>query len=110
VTDIPASLFFTELMDAYPEAKIILTTRDEIKWFESMKLTIWHPKQPSVIGSLTRKHIWGGDPDAFGIEAFRKHNEAVRAAAKERGREVLEYEVKEVSSSSAFVFTSESSG
>ena len=87
-------------MDAYPEAKIILTTRDESKWFESMKLTIWHAKQPSPIMGLIRKHVWGGDTDTIGKESgtelFRKHNEGVRAAAKERGREVLEYEVKEV--------------
>ena len=82
-------------MDAYPDAKIILTTRDEDKWFESMKATIWHSTHPSPVGSLIRRHVWGDDPDRFGIERFRAHNEKVWALAKERGRDVLEYEVKQ---------------
>jgi len=95
VTDIPAALFYEELMNAYPNAKIIFTTRDEDTWFESMKTTIWHSKHPSVIGDFVQKYIWGGDPDKFGIENFRKHNENVRGLAKAKGREILEYQVKE---------------
>jgi hypothetical protein len=32
VCDVPAIHFSTELMDAYPEAKVILTTRDVDAW------------------------------------------------------------------------------
>ncbi len=37
VTDLPAALFYRELMDAYPDAKIILTVRPELDWLRSMK-------------------------------------------------------------------------
>jgi len=52
VTDIPPAIFAQELMDAYPSAKIILTVRDEEKWFESMKATLWHAGRKNV-GSPT---------------------------------------------------------
>jgi hypothetical protein len=81
-------------MDAYPDAKIILTTRDEEKWFESMKATIWHAKT-SPFGETLSKYLWGEDTEANGKASFRRHNKAVLGAAKERGREVLVYEVKE---------------
>jgi hypothetical protein len=40
-TDFPALAFAPELMDAYPEAAIILTTRDEDAWLASMKSTLF---------------------------------------------------------------------
>lgn len=81
-------------MDAYPDAKIILTTRDEDKWLESMKATIWHV-QTSPFGQMMSKYLWGEDREGQGKMRFRRHNEMVMNAAKERGREVLEFEVKE---------------
>lgn len=39
--DWPASLFYKELMQAYPEAKVILTVRDPDKWYESTFETLW---------------------------------------------------------------------
>jgi len=101
VSDLPAALFPSELIAAYPDAKIILTTRDEEKWFESMKATIWHlhatRKTASDTGvpfrllDLEVEHAWGGDPERFGKVRFREHNELVREIApKER---FLEYEV-----------------
>ncbi|KUJ19012.1 uncharacterized protein LY89DRAFT_510039 [Mollisia scopiformis] len=94
VSDIPAAIFAPEFMDAYPEAKIVLTTRDEEKWFESMKATIWHAKN-SPFGQTMSDYLWGNDREGEGKMRFLRHNEKVRSAAKERGREVLEFEVKE---------------
>lgn len=81
-------------MDAYPDAKIILTTRDEDKWLDSMKATLWHAKT-SAFGQVMYNYLWGEDREGEGKARFRKHNEMVIAAAKERGREVLVYEVKD---------------
>jgi len=81
-------------MDAYPDAKIIMTSRDEQKWFDSMKLTIWHSTHASPLRDMIYQHVWGGDPDQFGITRFREHNDNVRELAKRKGRTVLEYEVK----------------
>lgn len=82
-------------MAAYPEAKVILMVRDENRWFESMKSTIWTVPLTKPLSALTDKYIWGSDPDADGLKAFRKHNENVLNAAKKLGREALVYEVKE---------------
>lgn len=44
-SDVPFVLFADELVDYYPEAKVILTERDPDKWIESMQQTIYlvHP-------------------------------------------------------------------
>lgn len=39
--DWPPSLFYEELMEAFPDTKIILTTRDMDKWYDSVIDTIW---------------------------------------------------------------------
>ncbi|KAL5116186.1 hypothetical protein ACEQ8H_005963 [Pleosporales sp. CAS-2024a] len=41
VMDIPGCVFANELIEAYPEAKVILTTRDYKSWEESMQQSIW---------------------------------------------------------------------
>lgn len=103
MSDIPAALFCDELIAAYPNAKIILTTRDEDRWFKSMKATIWHLYEsrraivatgiPSRLSQLQHEHIWGGDPDNFGRAKYREHNAHVRKIApKER---FLEYQVQQ---------------
>ncbi|KAJ6479006.1 hypothetical protein C8R45DRAFT_1006443 [Mycena sanguinolenta] len=40
VADVPGILFATELIEAYPEAKIILTTRDPDRWWKSFHDTL----------------------------------------------------------------------
>lgn len=37
VIDLPASLFFKELADAYPEAKVVLTVREVDEWWRGVK-------------------------------------------------------------------------
>jgi len=103
LSDIPAALFADELIAAYPDAKIILSTRDEDKWFESMKATIWHLHAarkaasdrgvPFGLLDLEYKHVWGGDPDKFARLKYREHNKHVRdIAPKDR---FLEYHVQQ---------------
>lgn len=36
VTDVPAALFWRELLEAYPDSKCILTIRDTDEWYDSM--------------------------------------------------------------------------
>lgn len=40
VTDMPCILFVDELLAAYPDAKVILTERDEESWMVSMNKTV----------------------------------------------------------------------
>ena len=42
VTDWPAVWFWRELVDHYPEAKVIMTVRDPGKWWQSISDTIFH--------------------------------------------------------------------
>lgn len=94
VTDFPSSILYEELMAAYPAAKIILTTRSEDAWFESMAQTLHlayskSQAEPSKLAKMYNLHLWQNDFLANGREAFQKHNAGVRKAALEQGREVL---------------------
>ncbi|KAJ4391004.1 hypothetical protein N0V93_004617 [Gnomoniopsis smithogilvyi] len=97
VSDIPCSIFYRELMTAYPEAHIILTTRDEDAWVESVSKTLYlayskAQAKPSKLASLYHLHLWGNDFLANGRKAFRQHNEGVLKAAAEQGRPVLQFD------------------
>lgn len=99
VADFPASLFPEELVKAYPEAPIILSTRPEDAWYTSMMSTLWHaytqlPPSGTASGLTERfhAHSWGGDFPARGREYFRRHNDLVRELGKTR--QFLEYDVK----------------
>src|SRR5437763_3128030 len=39
--DWPGSFFYRELVDAYPDAKVLLSVRDADSWERSMRQTIW---------------------------------------------------------------------
>jgi hypothetical protein len=42
VVDYPMSLYWKDLMKMFPNAKVLLTVRDPIKWYLSVKNTIRH--------------------------------------------------------------------
>ncbi|TRY78757.1 hypothetical protein TCAL_09467 [Tigriopus californicus] len=48
--DYPISRFYRELIEAYPNAKVILTTRDPETWYKSVKGTIY--KASSIVKKL----------------------------------------------------------
>jgi hypothetical protein len=39
--DWPGSFFYAELTEFYPDAKVLLSTRDSLAWAKSMRETIW---------------------------------------------------------------------
>jgi Sulfotransferase domain len=39
--DWPTSFYYQELLEAYPEAKVVLSVRDPLRWEQSMRQTIW---------------------------------------------------------------------
>ena len=41
MTDTPCANFAKELIEAYPEAKVVLNTRDVDKWMNSVERSIW---------------------------------------------------------------------
>ncbi|KAJ9667466.1 hypothetical protein H2201_002335 [Coniosporium apollinis] len=110
VTDCPSAFFATDLMRAYPEAKVILTVRPPHKWHASMLATIWEAYtwrsmhilsylDPFFVGTnfeflnVFFRQLCNNDPGQAMIDGYERHNEEVRRAAKELGREFLEYDV-----------------
>lgn len=101
VADIPAAIFAEELVKAYPEAAIILSTRSEDAWYNSMMNTIVHhhvrrlpDSSPlAILATKVHKHCWDNDFPSNGLHHFRQHNETVKRIAK--GRKFLEYDVRQ---------------
>jgi len=52
ILDFPGCCFYRQLLDQYPQAKVILTTRDPEEWYASALKTIHKPK-PSLALILT---------------------------------------------------------
>jgi hypothetical protein len=103
--DWPACSFYEELMEAFPEAPVILTVRDPAPWYESTRSTIYELRRlttgplpvraafalaglfaPGVAGTvrLADRLVWEGtfggrfEDRAYAIRVFERHNEAVR--------------------------------
>ena len=110
--DWPGCTYYQELMQRYPDAKVLLTVRDPEKWFESASKTIF--SAPEGVGALLRflrrprqlrsafvvrrilfKGTFGGrtNDKAHAVRVFEDHIEEVkRAVPAER---LLVYSVKE---------------
>ncbi|KAM3578809.1 hypothetical protein VKS41_004951 [Umbelopsis sp. WA50703] len=92
--DWPSSTFYKQLMEVYPDAKVIHTTRDAEKWYESCKntilpaaaaeLTAHLPPQVADGQAMVRKVIWDGEMQGkmtdkeAAIQMFRDHDEEVK--------------------------------
>lgn len=85
MVDHPGCAHWRELMDVYPDAKVLHTVRDPDKWFDSTQATIFNPARPSPPDGplktfMDQLHGWyGGDihDRAFMTDFFRRHTEAV---------------------------------
>jgi hypothetical protein len=104
--DFPGTAFWRELVDFYPEAKVILTVRDPEQWYVSMRETFLaaagpegQPPIPSAGGG-----VFGEGEDWFQMMAdlqdehtaiadFKRHIEDVRNYVP--GHRLLVYEVKQ---------------
>ena len=99
--DWPGATFWRELSEAYPDAKVILTLRDEEAWFESTQATIFqqrydrspdpfHQMVAKVIGRLFDQDL---HDKARVLKIYRRHNATVqRTIAADR---LLIYNVAE---------------
>ncbi|MEH6409237.1 MAG: sulfotransferase family protein [Hyphomonas sp.] len=90
--DWPSAAFWKELAEAYPDAKIILSTRSAESWYDSISetilATVWAPEKwpPQAVDwfrmvtkVLERSFGEAKDKDAI-IAAFHAHEAAVKAA------------------------------
>jgi hypothetical protein len=65
VLDVPSAYFYRELLDAYPEAKAILTVRDVDAWWKSIErhVNVHVPYlPPKVFGYDQRRRTLGSSP------------------------------------------------
>ena len=92
--DWPAARWWREIAAHYPDAKVLLSVRDEEGWYKSMIDTIYQPMKwpvadsvPEIVrlqNEMARKAILGDTFDnrfedkAHAIEVFRRHNQEVR--------------------------------
>ena len=100
--DWPGCSFYKELMQAYPDAKVLLSVRDPDKWYESAKNTIYTttdipdpPPGRRVVDKLVWEQTFAGNFEErrYAIEIFNKHNEGVKKHVPPE--QLLVYEVKE---------------
>jgi Sulfotransferase domain len=100
--DWPACAFYKELMQAYPEAKVLLTVREPEKWYESARNTIYQVTDRNRLSPHARminSLIWEGTFDcrfedkAYAIAIFQRHIEEVRQFVP--AEKLLVYAVKE---------------
>ena len=89
VVDYPGCNFWRELMDFYPDAKVLHSTRDPERWFESTQATIFapgsavdNPPEPMrpFLEIVTREFKGRLHDRSFMIDYFNRHTEAVLAA------------------------------
>lgn len=113
VGDFPATAFSEELMRLYPEAKVILSTRDEDAWVKSMKMLYHSFANPSwrlrkmwanwtgadwkwgvrAVDQFCIEY-YGPDPETDGRWRYREHNELVRKVCAETPGRLLEWNVE----------------
>ena len=116
--DWPGAAFYEDLIERYPDAKVILTVRDPEKWYESARSTIFNVQDVAsspffslgarflprmrrmkraarMAGDLTRQSVFDGkfEDRRHAIEAFVKWNEKVKERVP--AERLLVYEVKE---------------
>lgn len=106
IVDWPGCAFWRELSAHYPEARVVLTTRDPQAWYRSIRNTIYEALtradveplpdlQRSMAQHLILDRTFGGrlDDAAHAIAVFERHNRAVREQLP-AGR-LLEFDVSE---------------
>ncbi|KAL8709497.1 MAG: hypothetical protein Q9220_005739 [cf. Caloplaca sp. 1 TL-2023] len=109
VCDLPAIAFGRELMEVYPDAKVILTNRDVDSWHTSCAKTLLQARKywlhdllqhldwmTGLVHGL-RKTYWrclfGDDFDKNGRAAMLAHYAEIRSIAARTGREILEFPI-----------------
>ncbi|SRR5579884_1952208 len=117
--DWPACTFYKELMEVYPNAKVLLSVRDPEKWYESAMSTIYQANQrrrspfatvaffllkllrPGIAAGIPMvDHIvWNGtfngrfEDKEYAISIFNQHNEEVKNYVP--SEKLLVYSVKD---------------
>ncbi|MCC5950799.1 MAG: sulfotransferase family protein [Acidimicrobiia bacterium] len=107
--DFPASVVYRQLLDVYPEAKVVHTVRDPDRWYASTYETIYQartlfPRWMVATVPVVRRYlemsdalVWDGLFDGHfedrdhAISVFERHTEEVRAVVP--AEQLLEFRV-----------------
>ncbi|MFG1640138.1 sulfotransferase family protein [Amycolatopsis sp. NPDC049252] len=103
-SDFPGCLLWRELMDLFPDAKVLLSVRDPESWYRSAVRTIFDPVMDQVFAKLGPETVefvaalaergYRRHPGRDAAVAwFTRHNAEVRAAVP--AEKLLVYEVRE---------------
>ena len=55
--DWPSCAFYAQLMDAFPDAKVILSVRDPERWYESARATIYRMSNPGGLAGAAMRTV-----------------------------------------------------
>src|SRR5579863_767303 len=101
--DWPACTYYQELMQVYPEAKVLLTVRDPEKWYESVRSTIHVVSRQRLAdsphGRMINTLIWERTFDGkfedkdYALAVFHHHIEEVKQYVPPE--KLLVFDVKE---------------
>lgn len=114
--DWPGCSFYQDLMEEYPDARVLLSVRDPERWYESTRNTIYNVRRitsssklfavpgrfiPGVwrVARMANTLIWESTFDGrfedrqYAMEVFSRHNEEVKQRVP--SDRLLVYEVKE---------------
>lgn len=114
-TDFPGAFFMADLMDMYPEAKVVLNKRPggSVEWEQSIKVLTWSGSLVNYALCFLWKtdrnmyYIWQSFLEASKVRLglkyeelltakhYEAHNAWLHAEAAKRGREVLEFEPRD---------------
>jgi hypothetical protein len=89
--DWPACHYYRELMDAFPEAKAILTIRDPDQWYESMVNTLYSLKTAADARLLARREE-PGVKDALTMPGSRIWEETFAGRFEDRQHAIAVFE------------------
>jgi len=108
VVDFPMCTFYAELLELFPDARVVLTLRDPERWFESFDGLVRNLRRlrfgrlfaprlratATIFEHLVKRRVFGGRLDrASCLAAFQRHRtEVMRRVPAER---LLVYEVKD---------------
>lgn len=113
VCDMPGMFFLEDLMDMYPDAKVVLSGRPDAEtWAQSCycSLGFFFTSWFWACGLLWRADRlwyrvnmftldWGreklGESDLFSGRFYERYNESVRETARRKGREILEFKAED---------------
>ncbi|ADD42364.1 sulfotransferase family protein [Stackebrandtia nassauensis] len=84
----PASCYWRELAEAFPDAKVLLIDRDPVEWYGSVSRTLYRTRPRTAVeprDKTIERLIWSGvfdgrfsDPQ-HAMDVYRAHRDEVRA-------------------------------